>query len=96
MESVKDPALFGGTCGTICNYRLLEVNPKIRDKDEKNRWSIISLGEYMSPLQPKQQLPAGMKRPQTIEPDTEAGLVAALLKMMAPNGMSIAFGRGDS
>lgn len=84
MERVKDPVLRRGTHGR--NYRILELNPTFRDKCEKNGWSIISLGEYMSSLQPKQlpQSVAGMERPQIIEREIEAGMAAALLKVLGP------------
>jgi hypothetical protein len=85
MERMKDSVPRGGT--SFRQYKLLELNPSLREKCTKDVSSILSLGEYMSSLQPKgiPQSVAGMERPQFIEQEIQAGMAAALLKALGPN-----------
>jgi hypothetical protein len=74
------------TAGIFQNLRLLELNPEFKEKYDCE-WSLLSLGDYLSSLRPK-QLPQGYKMeniPKVVQLELESGLALALLKALGPN-----------
>ena len=63
------------------NLQLLELNPDFRKQYPD--WSLLTLGDYMSSLRPK-QLPKTDNIPAIVKREIEAGLAAALLKALGP------------
>lgn len=65
------------------NVNLLEMNPSFVEQNKKE-WSLMTLGDYLSSLRPK-QLPQNFSIPNLVQREIEAGLGAALLKVLGPN-----------
>jgi hypothetical protein len=82
LDSVEATA-----AGVFSNLRLLELNPDFRRRQEEEGWSLLTLGEYMSSLRPK-QLPKNVDTrdmPALVRREIESGLSTGLLKALGPN-----------
>lgn len=69
------------------NLKLMELNPEFEANCRAKGQQVISLGDYMSQLRPK-NLPMKMKMedaPKLIQREIEAGMAAGLLKVLGPN-----------
>jgi hypothetical protein len=83
MERVEEPQ---ESEDIFSNLRLLELTPEFV-ANEKGSMRMMSLGDYMSSLRPK-QMPKKMSMddlPQAVQRELEAGLASALLKALGPN-----------
>uniref|UniRef100_A0A7S3L2K5 Uncharacterized protein n=1 Tax=Amphora coffeiformis TaxID=265554 RepID=A0A7S3L2K5_9STRA len=82
----KDKTLITNS-GLFANMALLELNPDFQQQATAEGWSLMTLGDYLSSLRPK-QLPKKFSTdaiPKIIQREIEAGLGAALLKVLGPN-----------
>lgn len=73
--------------GVFQNLQLLEMNPEFAANSKKEGYQLISLGDYMASLRPK-ELPRQISiedTPKIIQREIEAGLAAGLLKVLGPN-----------
>ncbi|CAJ1939011.1 unnamed protein product [Cylindrotheca closterium] len=67
------------------NLVLLQINPSFQEAHPD--WKLVSLGDYLSTLRPK-QLPKGFtpkQLPKLVQRELEAGLASGLLKALGPN-----------
>ena len=73
--------------GLFADLALLELNPAFYRQATADGWSLMTLGDYLSSLRPK-QWPKNFSPdaiPSILQREIEAGLGAALLKVLGPN-----------
>ena len=79
----------GAIGGVFQDLRLLELNPEFARNYQSGLLlsSLLTLGDYMSSLKPKQQrmLPKNQNIPAVVQREIESGLAAALLQALGPN-----------
>ena len=89
MERIPTSKIKEGseTSGVFSDLRLLELNSDFLRAQEANGWSLMTLGEYMTSLRPKQLPPnfSAQSIPRIVQREIEAGLAAGLLKALGPS-----------
>lgn len=73
--------------GLFAHLALLELNPTFARQAADEGWSLMTLGDYLSSLRPK-QLPKNYSPdaiPNIVQREIEAGLGLAMLRVLGPN-----------
>lgn len=86
-ENLKQDKKAVRQSGLFANLALLELNPAFLEQAMNDSWSFMTLGDYLASLRPK-QLPKNLSTnqlPDIIQREIEAGLGAALMRVLGPN-----------
>lgn len=86
-EEISSSTSNDSPAALFSHLELLQINPTFQKQYEAEDWKLISLGDYLATLRPK-QLPKRFSTqdlPKLVQQELEAGLTAGLLKALGPH-----------